>query len=316
MGVTAATDLVGWTPIRATAVGGDIRLDWCHTEGLAFDDPFFAHSVERALRHPYRLLFRQETSIAAARELVDAHPGLRPAGFVFHLSRCGSTLVSRVLGSLPQVFALSEPEPLDVVLRAPAAETWWAQAVVGALAQPRRPEQVQCVVKLDAWTVFEATRLREAFPDVPWVFLYREPVEVLVSQLRQRGSHVIPGAISNRGSAPSADAAPLDVDEYAAFALGQIADAAVAHAQEFVRFVDYADLPEAIFDVIAPAFGIEVTPADREAAAPVLVEDAKNPVGPFVDDSAAKQRAASEPVRRAAERWIAPAVAKMASLGR
>ena len=37
--------------------------------------------------------------------------------------------------------------------------------------------------------------VRRAFPDVPWVFLFREPVQVLASHLRQRGAHMVPGAI-------------------------------------------------------------------------------------------------------------------------
>ena len=33
---------------------------------------------------------------------------------------------------------------------------------------------------------------RRAFPNVPWAFLYRDPVEVLVSQMHQRGMQMVP----------------------------------------------------------------------------------------------------------------------------
>jgi hypothetical protein len=41
---------------------------------------------------------------------------LDPAGMIFHLSRCGSTLVSRLLGTLPGVVVVSEPAQLKALL--------------------------------------------------------------------------------------------------------------------------------------------------------------------------------------------------------
>ena len=38
--------------------------------------------------------------------------GLAPAGFIFHIGRCGSTLMSRVLASSDRVLCLSEPSAL------------------------------------------------------------------------------------------------------------------------------------------------------------------------------------------------------------
>ena len=35
---------------------------------------------------------------------------------IFHLSRCGSTLVSRLLGTLPGVVVVAEPAPLNTLL--------------------------------------------------------------------------------------------------------------------------------------------------------------------------------------------------------
>jgi hypothetical protein len=35
---------------------------------------------------------------------------------IFHLARCGSTLVSRLLGTLPGAVVVSEPAPLNALL--------------------------------------------------------------------------------------------------------------------------------------------------------------------------------------------------------
>ena len=37
-----------------------------------------------------------------------AEPGIDPTGFIFHLARCGSTLVSQMLAALPEHIVLSE----------------------------------------------------------------------------------------------------------------------------------------------------------------------------------------------------------------
>ena len=48
-------------------------------------------------------------------------PALEPSGFVFHLSRCGSTLIANALQTAPGALVLSEPEILaEVLARAPS----------------------------------------------------------------------------------------------------------------------------------------------------------------------------------------------------
>ena len=37
------------------------------------------------------------------------------------------------------------------------------------------PDHTHFVVRFDAWTVFHLDAIRAAFPDVPWVFLFRAP---------------------------------------------------------------------------------------------------------------------------------------------
>ena len=48
-------------------------------------------------------------------------PALEPSGFVFHLSRCGSTLIANSLQTAPKALVLSEPEIVaEVLARAPS----------------------------------------------------------------------------------------------------------------------------------------------------------------------------------------------------
>jgi hypothetical protein len=306
MGVTAR-----WTPIRVVADGHSSTVDWCRTDGVAFDDPFLDQSMEAALRHPARLLFRRRTP------LVDL---LRPApertvpivGVVLHLSRCGSTLLTRLLGDVPGVLALSEPAVVDTVLRLPADQLGIREAdrpalvrgALAALAQADAGEQ-GCVVKLDAWAALQLPVLRQALADVPWVFVSRDAVEVLVSHRGHRGYHLLPGTLDPGllGVDPWAEA-PGDLDAYGAAVLGRIAASVEALGDDGGRglVVDYVQLPDAVEDV-ARHFGLEVDDGTRARWAARAALDAKNPVLEHLDDRAAKQAAADDHLREVAARW-------------
>jgi hypothetical protein len=291
-----------WTPIRVDLADGAPVVDWCHTAGVDFGEPFFDESVERCLRHPFRLLFRRRTGIDALAEAVAERPGLAPSGFVLHLSRSGSTLVASMLAALPSTLVLSEPRPLDTVLRTGRAD--WVRAMVAALGRPRRPGQRHLVVKLDAWAVFQLPALVAAFPGVPVAMVHRDPVEVLVSQERRRGWHMVPGTL-DPAVVGVADPTAVPPEDHLAAVLGALCRAAAAHLPAGSLLVDHRDLPGAVPDAVAPHFGI---PCDGPARADVLrvaALDAKNPFVPFEDDRAAKRSAASPALRAAAERWVA-----------
>ena len=112
-----------WLPIQVVGVPGGLAVDWVHFAGLPLADPFFATDARRAAALPFNRLFRYRTGLD---DFIDSAPDDAPApdGFIFHMSRCGSTLVSQMLAALPGVVALSEPAPLDIVLKLADAEPY------------------------------------------------------------------------------------------------------------------------------------------------------------------------------------------------
>src|SRR5258708_7122719 len=124
-------DLTGWVPIYGYRAAGELWLDWCHIGQRRFTGPFFSDTIDRVLGDPAALLFRHQTSIAQAQEWLGAHPGLQPAGFIFHMSRCGSTLVSQMLAAMPANRVLAEAPAIQTVLQAGPVD--WLRTVVGLL---------------------------------------------------------------------------------------------------------------------------------------------------------------------------------------
>jgi len=301
--------------MRVYDAGGEPVVDWCHMAGIDFTDPFLDETVQRALRHPFRLLFRHQTPIGALDALLADRPGLPIAGIILHLSRCGSTLLSQAFGALPEILSLSEPAALSSALFADAVDAVrarWFRQVLAALAQPRRPDQRQAVVKLDAWAVLALPIVRIACPDVPVVFVHRDPVEILVSHQRHRGFHMIPGTLdAARLGLEAGQSPPTDRDEYGAVVLGRLLGAAAEHLDQHDLVIDHAQLPTAIADEVAPHFGLPLDKHGRRAIAAAAALDAKNPALTYEDDRAAKRARADGRLHAFVERWTLPALAAL-----
>jgi hypothetical protein len=323
MGVIAtASRLAGWTPIAVDANGAEPVIRWCFTEGVEFTEPFFDQTIDRCLRDPFRLLFWRETGVEALAELARTSPGLQPAGFIFHMSRCGSTLAAQMLAGLTTTLVVSEAGPIDSIMRAGANRAGapeeeelaeWLRGIVSALGQRRRPEQARLIVKLDAWAILRWPLIRRAFPDAPCVFVYRDPVEVVVSHLARRGYHTIPGTLP--AGWLGAGELPIMAEEYVAAVLARLCERALdAARQGELTLVRYESLLEAVPETVARLFGIEVGPAERAAFSAVAGRDAKNQAIQFEADSEDKQRKATPAALAAVDACLRPVYDSLESI--
>ncbi|MFA6116968.1 MAG: hypothetical protein WC729_23415 [Sphingomonas sp.] len=293
-----------WLPIAIVPSMGELAVDWAHFAGRPLADSFFEDSLRRARHQPLNRLVRPRTPLQALAAPAGEEPRA-PAGFVFHQSRCGSTLVSQMLAADVRNVVVSEAAPIDSIVQLVAARTdvpveqrvALLRAIVGALGRDRLGGGGHYVVKLDSWHTLALPLFRLAFPDTPWIFLYRDPVEILVSHARMAGAQTVPGAMPFEpyGIENAAEMAP---DDYAARALGRTAEAVIEHlGLGGGMLVNYEELPEAVEARILPHFGIVPDEAARAALAAASGRDAKAPLERFAQDSDAKQQAANEKLR-------------------
>jgi hypothetical protein len=95
--------------------------------------------------------------------------------------------------------------------------------------------------------------------------------------------------------------------EYCARVLEVICEAALRHCGDgAARLVNYAQLPQALDEVVMPHFGLDCTTAERERMAAVTQFDVKSPTSHFTPDAASKQAQATAAVRMAAEARLGP----------
>lgn len=309
------TDFTHWAPMRIFWRDAQPMVDWGFLGTRRFTDPFFGQTIHQCVTHPADLLFRHQTPLATLGEIVGAQPSLRPAGFIFHLSRCGSTLVTQMLAAAPENLVLSEPDPVDTILRShfrdpaitEAQRRQWLQWLVGALGWRRHAEEQHLFVKFDCWHARFLPLIERAFPGVPWIFVYREPIEVLVSHQGQRGAQMIPGVLEPALFGwDAAMVGRMSLEEYGARVLAAIGETALARVRAGAgKLVNYSQLPELLWQVVHEHWQVPLPSAACARMQAAAARHAKNPALAFAADSKAKQRAATPELRAVADQWLA-----------
>lgn len=317
--LSLAERLFGWTPFRAAFHEEAMQVDWCHLHGRRMTDPFLYATIADAMRAPFNLAFQQRTPIEALAELP---PGAPVAGFVFHMSRCGSTLISQALAAFESDIVVSEAAPLRSVLRAaragrapPEQAVAWLRGLVNAYAQPRFSYEARLFVKFMAADVLDIALVRRAFPDVPWLFVTRDPAEVLASQARAAGIDLVRGQLVPDALGLAADAVwTMDATAYQAHVLAAFAGAARdAWPSGGGLVVDYAELPDALLTKVLPHFGLNADAGAIEVLRGVCARHSKAPDTPFVLDRD-PNRAGAAPFRPIAAPITGEIMAALAAL--
>jgi hypothetical protein len=306
----ATPQLDGWVPMGIRPGDDDWIVDWCCLGPQRFTNPRFDETIQQCLREPFNLLFRHETSLDMLRQWEWKRPGLPLAGFIFHMSRCGSTLVTQMLASLREHVVIADAAPVDHILRLPigfeSAEARAAafRAMVTALTHPRDGSERCAFVKFDCWHTLDLRFIRRAFPGVPWIFIYRNPIEVLVSHLEHPAPWCVPGALDEiRSGVPFADAMAMPREEYCARLLATLLESALSNRDDLrAMFVNCADLPQAVFSGILDHFSV---PATEQTRAVMGAAAAAFDTRLFLTrERAWHSRFASDAVRVASARWL------------
>jgi hypothetical protein len=248
--------------------------------------------------------------VRGLRESAFARP---PAGIIFHHARTGSTLVARLL-RCAGVQVYSEPPCVNDLLMPPVASS--RAHVVSALGHLAIMLSQHCtgpyIIKLRSWNTLYADAIVEAYPDAPWTFIARDPVEAAVSVLRKPPTWV---RERERFVERARDFGPVDSpEEYVATMIAAFASSIEAIAGPLGLLVQYDQLPEAVVDMIAPHFGFEPAPEMRERMIKEASFYSKSRLGGatcFLTDSAEKQATASHRLREAVATIAAPALNRL-----
>lgn len=165
--------------------------------GTDLADSPFAYATQHRLAR--RVLTIPLAELEAVADLAPAAPRVI---LIFSIGRCGSTLLSHALNTVPGVWCLSEPDAFsNLVLQhydSPARSGFADDQVIRLIRactrlQFRPPAGRQADVfamKFRSQTLFQADLYRRALPDAACVFLYRDALgwsNSVYSMIRQYG---------------------------------------------------------------------------------------------------------------------------------
>jgi hypothetical protein len=306
----------GWLPVDAVVVDGRPGLWWMEMSGVSLTEPFFQQTVERARAEKRGEQFTEFDVLLQLENTLDSVP---PTGFIFHSSRCGSTLVANACRAITNSIVLSEANAVDKLVArfitdAPEGTvkesiySVFLRGVVHALGQRRTGSEQHLFVKFACCSFAQIERITRIWPRVPWVFLYRDPVETIVSNL----SNLPPWLVDNDRrvlaaitGASTAEVAEMKLEELCARTIGSFFLTAHRVAGANSMLVNYNQLTVPVISSVLRFF--KVSPSADELSAiergSRVYSKEVSGTRTFVGDSATKRELASELIREMAATW-------------
>ncbi|RMF11320.1 MAG: hypothetical protein D6757_11365, partial [Alphaproteobacteria bacterium] len=185
------------------------------------------------------------------------HDTVPVRGLIFHVSRCGSTLLTKALGRLEEHLMISQGAPLQRGFWAFASDEWSHPIpsdpptlrrlanLIRAMCRPRVPGERAAFVKFISWNILHADLIRRALPGVPAIFMYRDPVEVIASVRKETTAALVarkwPQAAFLTGL-PLEQAQKLDDVSYLAHCYRRYFEVALDLAGPDFRLLAYRDV--------------------------------------------------------------------------
>jgi len=302
----AITELSGFLPFQMIRGNEGNALAWCDFRDVPLEAPFFIRDIVRRafLPNPKFVTTPLETLL----EIGPSLNGLQPDGFIFHMSACGSTLLANMLRAVPGNLSLGEPNVLYDLLALSRVENRLDvvklfRGGVNALGQKRLGIEEHYVIKFGSAMTLFLPLIIEAFPDVPRVFLYRDPVEVLVSNMRMPTQEWL----------FEAEVTGLDSEvmterntalENCALALQRSIQAFINYGLGNHLIANYSQFSPSLLERILNLFNLSATPTEIERMLAVRKNHAHGRETLFEPDADKKQRLASARLRAVAREYL------------
>jgi Sulfotransferase domain len=306
-----------WLPIDSLIQDGKPCIEWMEMADVVFAEPFFNQTVARVKKERKG----RQSLITGLDELIrfeKVADSLSPSGLIFHSSRCGSTLVANACRSLSGSLVISEAPVLDKLVSRFFTDTddtgtrellysVFVRCAASALGQRRFGNERHYFIKFSATSILQFQRIRRIWPKVPVLFLYRDPVEVMVSNLQNFPEWMTVESNPETSAAvvgvKKEDLASLSPEEFCARALGRFYNAVSSGLDENTLLCNYHDLSTETLLRIIEFFGLSISTEEAETIRQTCRLHSKDPSRAFSGDSDSKRANASALAREMAAKW-------------
>jgi hypothetical protein len=239
-------------------------------------------------------------------------PQRAPAGVVFHVGRCGSTALAQALKGKTGLTVYGEPLPFNELLISSASAgterlVWALRNLAGAYAAHA---DGRYVLKLSSWNVLYCKLLSDAFPETPWIFMMRDPLEVGAAVLSEPPPWFqgVDGAAKTIGAIVDPKAEACHREDFFARLFCSYCEAVLTLPPRLGRLANYDSLGVELVERALRHFGVEQIGQDeRESILSSLRRNTKQPwgrPGSFVGDVREKRGVASPELAQAVQQAI------------
>jgi hypothetical protein len=237
--------------------------------------------------------------------------GIKPFALLLHVSRCGSTLLTKSVARLPENLCINQGGPLQ--------EGFWSvlthdfkhrpllnqdninrlRRLVLLLTRHRDVAYQRAFIKFISWNIIYLDLIRAAFPTAAVLYLYRDPAEVIANimqettaVLRARGKQQ---SYWLTGLQPTQTAGMDDVEYLASCYAHYYALAASQAQQTGMVLLNYQNLkqPGLLMDIMARGLGLHLATDELKRMSEQYRYHSKDDSGNtvFIDDTPLRLRA-------------------------
>ena len=198
-----------WLPYKLKINDNELLLEWLYLGDIAFVHPFFDETIAACRQQSSINLVHHEKRHTSLEFLIDVAQlitAVPPSLFIFHTSRCGSTLITQLLSLDEANIVVPEFELIDSILRLnekkqivpESTRKELLRSLIAIVGQRRKATQKRLIIKLDSCHFYFYKEIRTLFPESRMAILFRDPDSILNSVERKPGIQFVPELVDPR----------------------------------------------------------------------------------------------------------------------
>ena len=268
---------------------------------------------------------------------------LQLSGVVFHESRCGSTLTANILAAVNpkahRVYSESSP-PISVLGGSICGDEYtncsrrvaasMLRDIIYLMSRTNKPlEEERVFFKIQSIGSRKLEIFTTAFPRTPYLMVYRDPVQVMMSHLkggnlrsancvRSRKSPALSVVKAVKRYTPHTSVKDIRSEDYCAAHLASITETMVHDRTDYGLPINYGILTDTLYNDVLPYWlnipklsDVQLETVQGVAAVYSKNRGGNRVVGGFQSDSEKKEEMASTAVRSAAQTYLTPSYNKL-----
>jgi hypothetical protein len=306
-----------WLPIAFELTRQVRQAHWLDFGAADLTEPFFNQTVRR-LRSSQPPPMERVTDLSTVTDAASGCPSIQPAGVIFHVSRCGSTLIANALRLADDLVVLSEAPPVVTFLYPESLgrgtgvredENVLRQQVLSSVLQLYSRSAAgntrRVVIKCSPTNILNIALVRAIWPEVPFLIVIRDPIEVAMSnlalpshwcRLRDR-PHLLARLFGVTGD--------LTIEEWYARAIGHFTTVARDAMDHRCRVIDYKSLTAETITEVGKYFGVDLPSPTSDKFQALMKNYSKDATGlrGFTADAHLKQERAPAALRNAVREY-------------